>query len=275
MARLTYADRYYFQTRRTATHIYLRPHPALWPYVAHYTLCLASPQPAAPETGTLTLIPDASGCLVFTLLPQGLEGRMYGPTTETVTVQNDLGVCPLRFFVEFRPGGLYAFTGIPQWELADRVWPLADTHPDLDRAVTRLFAQSDDLDDFVLAVDRLLLSRLPTPAPVLPMLRLLARDATPAPVQSLADYTGYSPRQLSRLFREGAGMGAKAFAQVLRVNAAVRRLQAGESSLTRLAQELGYYDQAHFIHDFKRVAGVTPGVYRAGLPGFYNEPLKF
>ena len=43
----------------------------------------------------------------------------------------------------------------------------------------------------------------------------------------------------------------------------------------RLAQELGYFDQAHFIHDFRAVCGVTPGAYRAGLSDFYNEPLKF
>ena len=49
----------------------------------------------------------------------------------------------------------------------------------------------------------------------------------------------------------------------------------GEVSLTHLAQELGYFDQAHFIHDFRSVCGVTPGTYRAELSDFYNEPLKF
>ncbi|MFQ8761961.1 MAG: helix-turn-helix domain-containing protein [Intestinimonas sp.] len=59
-----------------------------------------------------------------------------------------------------------------------------------------------------------------------------------------------------------------------RVNAAIRALQAGPPSLTRLAQELGYFDQSHFIHEFKSVCGVSPGRYLAHMSGFYKEPLK-
>lgn len=270
MPALTFQNRYGVQAARTPSHIYLLPHPALRPYIAHYTLCLRSDFTAPAET--LTLIPDASGCLVFTWLPQGLEGRMYGPTTETVTVQNDLGRCPLRFFVEFRPGGLYPFSGIPQGLLADRVWPLVDTAPELLAAVQNGWCAAADLDEFVRAVDGLLLGWSLTPSPAAAMLDFLRTGRDPA---ALADYTGYSPRHLSRLFQEGAGMGCKSFVRVLRVNAAVQRIQSRPVSLTRLAQELGYYDQSHFIHDFKSVCGVTPGAYRRALAEFYNEPLKF
>lgn len=251
---------------RTPTHIYLLPHPILRPMVAHYTLCLAGP--VTPHGTALTLIPDASGCLVFDLGPGGLKGRMYGPTTQTVTVQNDLGQCPFRFFVECRPGGLYGLTGLPQWELADRVWPLADTAPALERAVAEAFYSSRDLDRFITAMDALLLSRPVFANPAAPLLARMAAGAL-EPGES-----GYSPRHLSRLFREGAGMGHKAFLRVLRVNAAVRRLSEGVPSLTALAQELGYYDQSHFIHDFRSVCGLTPGTYTGRLEDFYNEPLK-
>ena len=55
---------------------------------------------------------------------------------------------------------------------------------------------------------------------------------------------------------------------------AVRRLPAAPS-LTALAQDLGYYDQPHFIHDFRAVCGVPPSAYLERMAGFYNEPLKF
>ena len=218
----------------------------------------------------LVLIPDASGCLVFTLLPSGPRGVLYGPTTQAVTVHNDLGVGPPRFFVEFRPGGLFAFTGIPQWELSDRTWPLEDAAPELYVMACGAFSQASDLDDFAARMDAALLARDPVPSPVLPLLGSKCLSSQ----QALAASSGYSSRHLSRLFREGAGMGCKAYFQVLRVNAAIRALQAGPPSLTRLAQELGYFDQSHFIHEFKSVCGVSPGRYLAHMSGFYKEPLK-
>lgn len=56
--------------------------------------------------------------------------------------------------------------------------------------------------------------------------------------------------------------------------AAVRLLNS-DRPLTYLAQESGFYDQAHFIRDFKEVCGITPGGYRNKMSDFYNEPLKF
>lgn len=156
---LRFSDRYGVLLCRTATHIYLRPHPDLSRRVAHYTLHLGSGAPlSAPSP--LVLVPDASGCLVFTLEEGRLFGRMYGPSTAAVSVVNDLRTRPFRFLVEFLPGALAAATHIPQWELADRVLPLALTAPGLDGAFARLWRAAPDLDEFIAGVDALLLSHL-------------------------------------------------------------------------------------------------------------------
>ena len=270
--RLTFENRYGMMVCRIPTHIYLRPHPALRPFVAHYTICI--PAGGLPTGGTLDLIPDASGCLVFSLLPGGLEGQMYGPTTRVVTVNADFGIHPFRFFVEFKPGGLGYFTRVAQWELADGVFPLRDTAPALDSTVSRLFACCADLDGFAHAVDAALAANAPQPGPFLPMLRALSAGHGVAAVGELAEDTGYSRRHLGRLFREGTGLSAKRFSRVLRINEAVRRLSTAPS-LTALSQDLGYFDQPHFIHDFRSVTSVSPGEYLARLSCFYNEPLKF
>ena len=182
MQRMCFSNRFSTLMYRTATHLYLAPHPSLRPYVAHYTYCLPHPEHCAaggsrqwrdPDSPPpLVLIPDASGCLVFTLLPSGPRGVLYGPTTQAVTVHNDLGVGPPRFFVEFRPGGLFAFTGIPQWELSDRTWPLEDAAPELYVMACGAFSQASDLDDFAARMDAALLARDPVPSPVLPLFTL-------------------------------------------------------------------------------------------------------
>lgn len=260
------------QSYRIPTHIYLRPHPALRPFVAHYTLLL--PSPGLPAGGTLDIIPDASGCLVFTLFPDRLEGRMFGPSTKMVTVVADYANYPLRFFVEFKPGGLGYFTDVPQWELADKVVPMDDTAPRLNALMKNIFDSCPDLDEFIYRADLALAALVPEPGGFLPMLRRLSLEHGVAAVQDLADYTGYSRRHLGRLFKEGTGLSAKSFSRVLRVNEVVRRLPAAPS-FTVLAQDLGYFDQSHFIHDFQSVTGVSPSEYLSRLSRFYNEPLKF
>lgn len=273
--RLTYENRAGALAARTPTHLYVWPHPALRPYVAHYTLCLAAAGVSAPAAfQPLTLLPDASGCLVFTLAGDGLEGLLYGPSSRAVQVDDDLGVCPLRFFVEFRPGGLSAFTECPLWEIADRIHPLDRAEPGLHGVVQDCWRRAEDLDGFVSAVDGALCARLRSEDGFSGLLsRFLSASGDPA---LLADETGYSSRHLARLFRDKCGLSPKGLTRILRVNRAARLIQEmGQGSLTRLAQELGYFDQAHFIHDFRAVCGVTPGTYRAGLSDFYNEPLKF
>ena len=106
---------------------------------------------------------------------------------------------------------------------------------------------------------------------------LLARflDGRQSP-EALAAETGYSSRHLTRLFRERCGLSPKRLQRIVRINTAAMLMQRSAGlSLTRLAQELDYFDQAHFIHDFRAVCGVTPGAYQARLSDFYNEPLKF
>ena len=206
-----FENRYGVLAGRTATHIYLLPSPALRPYVAHYTICPGTAG-GPGGGGLLTLVPDASGCLGFTDGGDALAGRVYGPTTAAVTVENDLGAGPLRFFVEFRPGGEYAFLPVPQWELADRVLPLADLHPGLARAMSRLWRASPDLDEFVRGADAALAGICRDTLDFSRLLTHLAASRAPSPAAALAAYTGYSQRHLSRLLREGAGLSAKAFA---------------------------------------------------------------
>ena len=67
---LVFRDRDGICAARSLTHLYLRPHPALRPFVAHYTLCLSAPVPPPPAPGMLTLIPgeyDTDGFFICRL----------------------------------------------------------------------------------------------------------------------------------------------------------------------------------------------------------------
>src|SRR5262249_2252827 len=81
-------------------------------------------------------------------------------------------------------------------------------------------------------------------------------------IGELADYCQVSVRQLERGFRHVIGTSPKVFARTIRFQVAQRRVMFDpDADLTSLAYECGYFDQAHFIKDFKAFASKTPTEY--------------
>ena len=79
----------------------------------------------------------------------------------------------------------------------------------------------------------------------------------------IARRMGVEVRTLQRLFLHYVGVGPKWIILCFRVHEAIDRLTHNpEVSIGGLAQELGYYDQAHFVHEFKRMTGLSPEKYK-------------
>ena len=67
---------------------------------------------------------------------------------------------------------------------------------------------------------------------------------------------------MQRGFQQVIAISPKVFARILRFQEAQRRLMFDpDADLTGLAYECGYFDQAHFIKDFKAFVGKTPSEY--------------
>jgi len=65
-------------------------------------------------------------------------------------------------------------------------------------------------------------------------------------------------RQLERNFKKQIGISPKQLGKVLRLQTALKMLLNKDESLTNIAYESEYFDQAHFIKDFKEFIGTTP-----------------
>lgn len=271
---LTFQNQYGNRIGSTPTHLFLSPHPLLRPYIAHYTLMLPGRAAASP---VLNLVPDVSGCFVFTFDSSSMESRLYGATTRMVTVSNDTDEHMVRLFVEFVPGGLAQFAGLGQRELTDRVVPVEDLCPQISTAVEDTFDGDGNLDDWIRRIDGVMLRALrprdPTAA-FAAAVDTLKQAGGAVPVNRVSSEVGYSERHLNRLFFDYIGMNIKTFSKILRINETIRQIQQGQSNLTMLAQNSGFYDQSHLIRDFQSICGVTPGEYLQSLSVFYNEPIK-
>lgn len=91
-------------------------------------------------------------------------------------------------------------------------------------------------------------------------------------IQTLAQVLNCSTRFLEKQFKHYLGLSPKQFSMVLRVRAVVDEFRANSvnRSLAQVAAEYGFFDQAHFIHTFKRMIHHAPGKFD---PAHYLLPL--
>ena len=90
----------------------------------------------------------------------------------------------------------------------------------------------------------------------------IVRERDLATVDAVARAGGVSARTVQRLFRDYVGVSAKWVLCRQRLHDAASQLAAGApEAWTRLALDLGYYDQAHFVRSFTALVGVSPAAY--------------
>jgi AraC-like DNA-binding protein len=190
---------------------------------------------------------------------------IWGLTTGSFDYElKDAGkVCGLRF----RAGAFRAFLGRPLHTITDRVLPLSDVFPwDEAAAHDAVLDTSDDVA-MMEAANGLLRMALPAPDPQVERIAAMLRTVESTPgltqVAELAAHAHMSVRSLQQLFSEYVGVSPKWVIRRFRLHEAADRLASGaDVDLAALAQGLGYFDQAHFTSDFRRLVGKSPGRYR-------------
>jgi transcriptional regulator GlxA family with amidase domain len=82
---------------------------------------------------------------------------------------------------------------------------------------------------------------------------------------SLAKHSGLSERYIQKLYLSNIGISPAAFTSVMRFNKSLQLVLNTSQSLTEIAYDCGYYDQAHFIKEFRKFTGITPSASRSSL----------
>ena len=82
-------------------------------------------------------------------------------------------------------------------------------------------------------------------------------------ITTLSKTAFLSKAQFRKRFKEEVGIAPSQYHKIVRVNASLKMIQQKEKSLTDISYALGYFDQSHFIKDFKAVIGWAPARYQA------------
>ena len=169
--------------------------------------------------------------------------------------------------VRFRPGFAMSALGIPASELTDdriEYSSISETSDADLETLSGLETNDERFDAIVALVRRRLLGGAQVPLSVRAAVQRITVENGNVRVASLADDIGITRQQLARQFATHVGIAPKTFARVMRARAALARADAARAAYPRaidwsaIACDLGYYDQPHFIDDFKALTGVTP-----------------
>ena len=239
-------------------HARLAPPDALARVVQHFWIVRWDLQGGPPQVRDT--LPHPNVQLVIEAGRSRVQGLHSGRFTRVL--EGSGGV----FGIKFRPGGFHPFLRKPVSTLRNRSLALAEVFGAggelLESAV---LSQRDDAGQ-VQAASAFLASVLPpvdeTATRVGDIVDGIAADRGIRTLEDAAARWNMSTRSLQRLFNDYVGIGPKWVINRYRMHEALARLDDGGAvDWPALALELGYFDQAHFIRDFKALVGCPPAQY--------------
>lgn len=247
-----------------------RPSPDLQPFVKLYWLLEV---PAEPNPEPQRIIPDGCIELIFNI-GDDIE-RITDKKTITQPRTMVLGHITKPFFirptgrvesfaVRFYPHGFYFLSPTaPLHTLTDTETPLADIISLAKATKLEVDIARADTPDRIAIIESFLRSELRDNTSHDTLVALAVDTIFTTKGRESISKTITSDqsrrRQLERRFRMAIGMSPKQLSKVARLQAVLRDLLANpQQSLAQVAQRYNYYDQAHFIKDFKDFTGVTP-----------------
>ncbi|SDJ00196.1 Helix-turn-helix domain-containing protein [Pedobacter sp. ok626] len=162
----------------------------------------------------------------------------------------------------FQPGMAYKFIQVPMDILSDTTTDLADVWGFMGPEIEDKMAGFSNNEMRVNLIQQYLfkaLANVKDDLPIVDCLKQVQLSGGLIPVGKLVSNTGLSQRHLSRKFHEHVGLSPKEYLRVSRFIRSLNHLKRYPAlSLTEVAYKSGYYDQAHFIRDYKDYTGATP-----------------
>jgi AraC-like DNA-binding protein len=213
----------------------------------------------------LSLIPDGCSNIIFAYNKSGLASEVFGSTVNQKTISIENGTD--YFGIRFLPGENPCFTNLPVKELINNKVPLAD-FPGM-KLLHHLMSDQQTFDGRMLTFlkgYKLLFEHNKKKQHELfrQICRVINNKDGMISISELEKLTGYSARYINYIFESEAGISAKQFCRILKLQSIICCMNSGNvSSMSKIAADYHFYDQSHFIHDFENFTGMAPKEYLA------------
>lgn len=175
--------------------------------------------------------------------------------------------------IHFYPESSHQFFSVPMDQLARRILKASDENftgiEQLYRNIEALWSNADAQQKIVALIESFLLriysnrpdNQKQSKSILAEMVGLIASDES-IDVTTLSQNFGLSVRDIQRLFKRYIGVTPKAYIRLIRVRSVKNKIANNDFvNFTHLAIDSGYFDQSHFIRDFKLLMENTPTEY--------------
>lgn len=245
------------------------PSPGLVPFVEHFFVIRWDPR-LHPDPHFDYILTEPA----ITMFLDKQQPHIHGIIAEkTVFTLAGDGV---EVGIKFAPGGLYSFWGHDVSNLTRRVVPVTTVFPEITGSfLEKLYARDDDAS-FCEVLEKLLTDRQVEPDKNLLLIQRIAqsiRDNDYTSVAEVAEQFKINERTLHHLFKRRVGVGVKWLLIRPRLLEAVQHANGpSKPDWTRIAADLGYNTQSHFVNAFKKYIGVSPSKYIQALENRDDMP---
>ncbi|MEJ2639327.1 MAG: helix-turn-helix domain-containing protein [Desulfosarcinaceae bacterium] len=235
------------------------PNPAMSHLITHFGVGYAR---VGEETAEFEYYPDGHADLLVQVDEDACRLLLFGPARQRAAIR--MRSAQRHFLVRFRPGRFPRHGEVDPSALVDG-YACLDTLFGRSRARwgELLRAAATPAACQRVLVDPLLNTAAHSPVPPTAgraLVDWIVRTRGMASIGNFVRAHRISLRQLQRHTREMVGLAPKTLARHVRLQWVLRSLHLGQTDpLTDLAFEAGYFDQPHFIRDFKSLTGKTPG----------------
>jgi AraC-like DNA-binding protein len=179
------------------------------------------------------------------------------------------------FIINFHKGKSYPFVEMPLYELTDSVvdGELVLTNEIMD--LRDMLLEAATVTQKFSSAETYLNKKFCHKLIINPFTEFAVNKILETPHQLSIEYisakVGYSQKHLIKLFKDNVGLTPKSFLKVIRFQKAINEIEhSKKADWTGIAFESGYYDQAHFINDFKAFSGFTPKEYMLKQSEYLN-----
>ena len=167
-----------------------------------------------------------------------------------------LGIC-------FQPEGFYPFIKIPVSEFKNQLLGVEEIGFYPARTIIERLKEAQNTTERLSILEKELISildsKIQTPASFQQLFNSFEQNESSMSIGEFCFQNNIGERKLERLFNKFIGISAKGYSMLNRFQNSVKQLMYNEySKLSDIAFDNEYFDQMHYIRDFKRFAGVTP-----------------